>query len=267
MAFKKSESSMRSSQTRRRPRRGHAVAAAVATAVAVLALAGCGGSTSSANSGVPVPGGTLNVLRRNPFEGFNLDKESLNATFQLSQAVLEPLVRVSADGKSLEPGLATKWQYSKGNTVLTVHLDPKAAFSDGAPVTPADVAFSVGTWKSGANYGATYAVIKKVSTIEAHTVAFQLAYPDTTLPAFLSWAAAGVLPKDFDEKTAEEFWQSPIGAGAFAVKKWSPEGEVALTRNMRYNRSGRPYVDEVVSTYAADSAADALLTAQEVRTS
>ena len=244
---------MRSSQTRRRPRHGRAVAAAVATAVAVLALAGCGGSTSSADSGVPVAGGTLNVLRRNPFEGFNLDKESLNATFQLSQAVLEPLIRVSADGTSLEPGLATSWKYGKGNTVLTVHLDPKAAFSDGTPVTPADVAFSVDTWKSGANYGATYAVIKKVTTVDAHTVAFKLAYPDTTLPAFLSWASAGVLPKDFGGKTAEEFWQDPVGAGAFAVEKWSPEGEVALTRNPHYYRDGLPYVDEVVSTYAADA--------------
>jgi peptide/nickel transport system substrate-binding protein len=238
----------------RRPRLGRSLPTriSIAMAVSVFALAGCSSATSSSGSSEPVAGGTLNVLRRNPFEGFNLDKESLNATFQLSQAVLEPLVRSSDDGTSLEPGIATSWEFGKGNKSLTLHLDPKATFSDGSPVTPADVAFSVDTWKSGVNYGATYGVITKVTQVDPHTVRFDLDYADTALPAFLAWAAAGVLPKDFGGKTADEFWQHPIGAGPFAVQEWSPEGQVVLTRNAHYYRADRPYVDKVVSSYAAD---------------
>jgi len=230
---------------------GRLLAAVLATAV--LALAGCAAQSSSGEAGEPVSGGTLNVLRRDPFEGFNLDKQSMNATFQISQAVLEPLVRSSSNGRALEPGLATSWSYNKANTVLTMRLDPKAAFSDGKPVTPADVAFSVKTWSAGANYGATYAVIKRTQKVDAHTVAFHLAYPNADLPAFLAWSAAGVLPDDFGGKTAEQFWQEPVGAGPFQVDSWSPEGKVVLSRNPHYYREGRPYLDQVVSTYAADT--------------
>ncbi|MFG1689726.1 ABC transporter substrate-binding protein [Nonomuraea sp. NPDC049269] len=230
-------------------RRVHLLTATVL--VAVLSLSSCG-TVAISQSSDPVSGGTLNVLRRNPFEGFELDKESLNSTFQISQAVLEPLLRSSADGRSLVPGLAKAWRYNAANTVLTVELDPSATFSDGRPVTADDVAFSVGVWKSGVNYGATYRVIKSTKVVDSRTVELHLANPDTTLPAFLSWAAAGVLPKDFGGKPAKEFWQHPVGAGPFAVEKWSTEGEVVLARNKHYYRAKRPYLDKVVSQYAAD---------------
>lgn len=231
--------------------RGRVAGAVLLTSV--LCLTACGGPTTAKGDGKPIEGGTLNVLRRNPFEGFELDKESLNSTFQLSQAVLEPLVRSAADGKSLEAGLATEWTYNEDNTILTLKLDPDASFSNGEPVTPADVAFSVKTWQAGVNYGATYAGIETVEAVDEHTVSLHLAYPDTSLPAYLAWAAAGVVPKDFGGKDAAAFWQDPIGAGPFAVVSWSPEGKVVLERNAHYYEAKRPYVDEVVSTYAADA--------------
>lgn len=233
--------------------------ATAALAAAGLLLAGCSTPASSTGKGeessassAPVTGGTLNTLRANPFEGFDLDKQTLNSSFQISQAVIEPLIRPNEDGTALAPGLADSWTFNKDFTVLTIALNPRATFSDGEPVTPADVAFSVKTWQSGANYGATFAAIKKVKTIDEHTVAFQLDYPDTALPAFLSWANAGIVPEDFGGRSAADYWQKPIGAGAFTVEKWSTNGEVVLKRSPHYYRDGLPYLDEVVSNFAAD---------------
>lgn len=228
------------------------VAAALLLAATLAGCSGGSGSDSGGGDGEPVSGGTLNVVRANPFEGFDLDKQSLNSSYQISQAVIEPLIRTDEEGTGLAPGLATSWKYSKGETALTIKLQPDATFSDGEPVTADDVAFSVKTWQSGANYGASYASIKSTTVVNDKTIRFNLAYPDTALPAFLSWAAAGVMPQDFGGRTAKEYYQSPIGAGAFTVDKWSANGEVVLKANPDYYRSGQPYVDEVVSTYASD---------------
>ncbi|MQY08331.1 ABC transporter substrate-binding protein [Actinomadura macrotermitis] len=229
--------------------RGALAAGAVA---AVLALSACGGGQADGGSLQPVRGGTLNVLRTYPFEGFELDKESLNATYLFSGAVLEPLLRADPDGRSLRPGLASSWSFGHGNRTLTLKLDPKAAFSDGKPVTAADVAFSIATWKAGPNYGATYSVIRSTKTIDDRTIALELSEPDTSLPSFLAWATAGVVPKDFGGRPAKQFWQKPVGAGPYTVSDWSTNGKVVLTRNTHYYRAGLPYTDQVVSTYAGD---------------
>jgi peptide/nickel transport system substrate-binding protein len=229
----------------------------VLAAAAVLiagAATGCSGNASSAGgaAGSPVSGGTLNVVRANPFEGFDLDKGTLNSTYQVQRAVIEPLIRVGDDGTSLEPGLADSWKYSKGNRVLTIKIDKRANFSDGRPVTAADVAFSVKTWQSGPNYGATYAGITSTKAVGEKTIELHLAAPDTALPAFLSWANAGVVPDHFGGVSAKEYWQHPIGAGAFTVDSWSGNGKIVLKKNPDYYEKGRPYVDEVVSTFASD---------------
>lgn len=227
------------------------MASAAALTAAALLVACSPASTDSTGSG-PVEGGTLNVSRANPFEGFDLDKQTLNSSFQISNAVIEPLIRAGRDGTTLEPGLAKSWTYNDDNTVLRIRLNPEAEFSDGEPVTAEDVAFSVEQWKAGENYGSTFATIDHTEVLDETTIDLHLVAPDTTLPAYLSWSSAGVMPADFGGRTAEEYYQDPIGAGAFTVESWSANGKVELERNPGYYRPGRPYVDEIVSTFAVD---------------
>ena len=232
-------------------RRLRLVAAVALAAVVSTGLAACAASSAS-SGGTPVHGGVLHTLRANPFEGFDLDKGTLNSTYQISQAVLEPLIRVGDDGKSLAPGLARSWKYDKTGDRLTLHLQPNARFSNGKPVRAQDVEFSIRTWQAGPNYGATFADIKAIRILSPTTLVLHLSGPDTTLTAFLSWANAGVVPKDFAGMSEAAFWQHPIGAGPFTVEKWSGNGEVVLKRNRFYYRKGLPYVDEVDSSFASD---------------
>lgn len=241
-------------------RTSHRLAAiAIATGTAVL-LAGCAGSAPASESepGEVQSGGTLTVVRANPFEGFELDSETLNATFQLSQAVLAPLILPGDDGMSLKPGIAESWEYNDDNTALTITIDPRATFSDGEPVTAADVAFSITTWQEGPNYGSTYASIASTDIVDDQTIVLQLSAPNTSLPAYLTWANAGVVPEDFGGRTADAFWQEPIGAGPFVAESWSSTGDVVLTPNEHYTLTDGPFVDEVVSRYASDSNSAAL---------
>ena len=104
---------------------------------------------------------------------------------------------------------------------VTFKLRPEAKFSDGSALTSADVAWSEGIWAEGPNFGAVYAGIRKVRTPDDRTVVFELYDPDTTLPVVLSWSASGVMPEDFGGRTEDEYYEQPIGAGAFTVEELS----------------------------------------------
>ena len=68
--------------------------------------------------------------------------------------VFEGLVRSTADGKSIEPCLATSWDISDDGLVYTFHLREDVKFSDGTPVTAEDWEYSLerslelGAWNS-----------------------------------------------------------------------------------------------------------------------
>lgn len=62
----------------------------------------------------------------------------------LARALYDTLVSFKGDDlKTPVPMLATKWETSEDKKTYTFHLDPKATFSDGTPVTSADVVFSL----------------------------------------------------------------------------------------------------------------------------
>lgn len=216
------------------------------------------GSASPEVSG-PRSGGTLHVARSESFDGWDPDAAAAYATYQTLYAVLEPLVRFAPDGQALESGLAESWKYDPSGLSWTFVLRDSVTFSDGTPLTSADVAFSAEVWKKGANLGAVYAGITEVETPDPSTVVFKLAGPDTTLPVILSWTAAAVFPKDFGGRAQDEYFSNPVGAGAFTVDEWTPGGRIVLKRSEHYYLPDRPYVDEIVIEVVADSNERALM--------
>lgn len=231
-------------------------------AIALLA-AGCGGATdssrSASNDGTPVAGGTLRVIRAESFDGWDPDKSSAYVSYQTTQAVIEPMLRAGADGKSLEPGIAESWSYDAKSRAWTFKLRPGVTFSDGAPLTSADVAFSAQSWAEGPNFGILYSGIKKVDTPSPDTVVITMLAPDTTLPVLMSWSSSGIVPADYGGKTRDEFFRDPIGAGAFVVEDWSPGGRTTLLANENYYEPDRPYLDGIEIDVVADANERALI--------
>ncbi len=230
----------------------------VACSLALLGSACSGASEttdkgSDVGAGAPKRGGTLHVARAESFDGWVLDSAAAYASYQTQYAVIEPLVRSAPDGQDLAPGLAESWTYDPKGPSWTFVLRDGLLFSDGTPLTSADVAFSETVWAAGPNFGAVYAGIKKVKTPDERTVVFELFDPDSTLPVVLSWSASGVMPKDFGGRTEEEYYADPIGAGAFTVEEWSPGGRIVLRRNENFYDPERPYVDEVVIDVVTDA--------------
>jgi peptide/nickel transport system substrate-binding protein len=234
-----------------------------AVAAAICVLTACtsssGGPAAGSASAAPQPGGTLHVVRAEAFDGWDPDKASAYASYQTLAAVLEPMVRDGADGRSLEPGISTSWDYSAPKKTWTFHLRDGVTFSDGTPLSAADVVFSTEIWKSGANFGSLYANIKSVHATDAHTVVFDLDTPDTTLPVLMSWTSSAVYPKNFQGKTKAAYYAKPVGAGAFTITSWSPGGQIVLARSTHYYQAGRPYVDQISIDVVTDANQRAVL--------
>src|SRR5262245_16402248 len=64
-------------------------------------------------------------------------------TLVLTLLMQGTLVRVNRASGELEPWLAESWESNEDGRVHTVHLRPGMSWSDGTPLTSADVLFSV----------------------------------------------------------------------------------------------------------------------------
>jgi len=208
-------------------------------------------ATGTPTTTVTEGGGTLRVVRVFSFDGWVLDEAASYASYATHASVMEPLLRFGADGSSIEAGLAEEWTYDPDALTITFQLQDGARFSNGDPVTAEDVAFSLGVWSAGVNFGLAFGAIAAV-TGEGDEVVMELAYPDNTVMALLSSSVAGIMPKDFAGMTEDEFYNNPIGAGPFVVDEWSIGGRIVMTPNEFYHDPERPYVDELIIDVVAN---------------
>jgi peptide/nickel transport system substrate-binding protein len=231
--------------------RGWTPAALAVTALA-LAASGCGDDAAG-------PGETLNVVRAESFDGWVLDSAAAYATYQTHPAVLEGLLRFAPDGESVEAGLADEWDYDEEARTWTFRIRDGARFSDGEPVTSADVAFSWEVWKKGPNFGPLYEGVRRVRTPDQRTVVFEMKTPNSVFDTLLSASVSGVIPDDFGGASENQFYRNPVGAGPYKVDEWSRGGEIVLSPNEFFYDQERPRFDTIVMDVVTDDGERALL--------
>ena len=172
----------------------------------------------------------------------------------------DTLLQPTADGKGVNPGLATEYKIADDGLTFTVTLRKDIKFSDGSPITVDDVKWSLDRAKDPKE-GIWNFILESVDTIETKgedTVVLHLKHPDPTLAAGLATFNTGILPKKpfeaspgatSDEK-AKAFAEHPIGSGAFMFDSWQRGTQLVLKRNPYYWQMGEdgkplPYLDEV----------------------
>lgn len=128
--------------------------AAALTALALLAAA-CGG-TGTEGGGGPAGGGTFTYAL--PADPGVLDPATgvLSVTITTLSLAYDTLTRVTADGK-IVPSLAERWTVEPDKVTFT--LRKGATCSDGAPVTPSDVAAGVNHIADPATKSPVYGVL------------------------------------------------------------------------------------------------------------
>lgn len=164
----------------------------------------------------------------------------------LHPLVTEALAKPAADFHSAVPALAQRITHNADYTEWTATLRPNARFSNGKPVTSADVAFTFERIAVSPQWSYLVESVKRVVPVDRRTVRFVLSAPNTELELLgLAVSQAGIIPKDFGGLSEAEFSRSPIGAGPFEVSSWEPGQEIRLRRNPYYWNPKLPYLDEV----------------------
>ena len=125
---------------------------------------------------------------------------------------------------------------SDDRQTFTFKIRPEARFSDGTPVTAADVVFSMETLrdKGRPNFKNSYSKITKVETPDDHTVTFHQDAGDRELPMIIGLMP--ILPKtqwqnkDFGQTTLDPM----IGSGAYVMDKIKAGETITFKKNPDY---------------------------------
>jgi peptide/nickel transport system substrate-binding protein len=132
--------------------------------------------------------------------------------------------------------LAQSLEIDDARDYVTFRLNPAAHFSDGVPVTAADVEFS---WKllrdhGRPNYRAYYSQVVRAEILDAHAVRFDLRGSDRELPLILGLMP--VLPKHaIDVSTFEQTTlKKPIGSGPYVVADVHAGSSITFKRDPHY---------------------------------
>jgi peptide/nickel transport system substrate-binding protein len=198
----------------------------------------------------PRTGGTVDIrISREPASLISLIEGDPVVSNIIDHTVLEPLVRVSEDGQTVEPELADRFEIDKEGRQYTFYLDEEARWHDGHPVTASDVHFVFSKLLdpySSLAVSASFANIKAIHTPDESTIVFEL---DRFLPHFLfTIATVPILPAHIFGRTPialHEAARAPIGSGPFRFVRWIPSRLIELERNPDW-RGKPPYVDQLV---------------------
>jgi peptide/nickel transport system substrate-binding protein len=239
--------------------------AVCATLIAAALIAGCGGSTtkSSSANGASTSGSSNAVLTVESSQQ-NAITKNFNPFVQSSAAALlgatsliyEPLLQTNA----IKPGqyynwLATSYSWSNGGKSITFTIRPGVKWSDGSPMTAADVAFTFNMLKKYPDVNTTGLAVKTVSS-SGNQVTLNFATPQyanlqniagqTYIVPAAVWSKVGDPGKYADP--------DPVGTGPYGVSQFSSQG-ITLKANPGY-WGGKPAVGTVqFPTYASSNTA------------
>lgn len=165
---------------------------------------------------------------------------------------------LSTDDKlNITPKLAESWE-QVSPTSYVFRLRKNAAFSNGRPLTSADV---VGSLKrltdpqKARGWGKQIGGVNDVVAIDAHTVRIDLAKPNTSLLSILSVATTSILPMTEIEAGSFDPAKGMLGSGPYKVAQHRQDEAWLLERNPHYWQSGKPLMDKMTIRVMPDDAA------------
>jgi peptide/nickel transport system substrate-binding protein len=231
-----------------------AKAVAAVGALALVLVAGCGssGGTTASTGGAasgPVHGGNLVFAAVQDAQSMNATTVFDNNSIWIFEQIYQQLYTVTNDGKGVRPELATGYKISADKKTYTFTLRPGIKFSNGKPMTSADVKFSIDQNRK-ATQGWAYldSAIKSVDAPSPLTVVIHLKFPWAPLLADLSIFANGIVPNNYGGQTETQFYTHPIGTGPFKWDYWHKGQALKLVRNPFYWQKGLPYLNSVTWT-------------------
>jgi peptide/nickel transport system substrate-binding protein len=161
------------------------------------------------------------------------------------------------DPFDLRGDLATSWELSEDGKVYTFHLNPKAKWQDGTPVTAEDVVYSMDSMVDADAKPARAVTLPALSpyyqkgtarAIDDHTVEIPLKIPNA--PDFLPTLALDfckIISKRWAESGIDvQKWENAVGSGPFKPGKFVKDVSIELVKNKDYWKPELPRIDGMV---------------------
>jgi peptide/nickel transport system substrate-binding protein len=219
----------------------------------VLGASSLAATRTDTGANAPKRGGSITIARIEDSRSFDKTTIFQNESIWLCEQIMESLYTVAPDGKTLKPWLATSYTASKDGKTYTFKLRQGVKFSNGNPMTSADVKFSIDEARAATKgWGYLDAAIKSITTPDKSTVVFHLKFRWAPFVADIALFANGIVPNKYAGQSKADFYKHPIGTGPFMWDKRTVGQSVTFKRNPNYWQKGKPYLDSVTWTYVTD---------------
>ena len=182
-----------------------------------------------------------------------VDFQCTSIHYTVAQNVFDRLVETENDEQGnmvILPSLAERWGSSEDGRTYTFHLRENVRFSNGSPLTAADVRYTFErllTHPDSCNQDIVDGIegAAALESGEAHELSgFQilgdldfsitLAEPFAAFLACLSVPGASILDRETTELAGDRFGVDPVwtvGTGSFLLSQWTPEDGMLLSAN------------------------------------
>ena len=256
----------------------------IAIVAVCLMIVGCGGSSVPTNSArsspdrepqvVGKPGGSITHRVTTPIKTLNYYQASDEPSVLLTLFLInDRLVALDHEKQEYIPSLAESYAVSPDGLTVDLQLRDGLKFSDGAPLTSADVKFSLAAAYDKNTNSPIFrdALLIGGKEIQAEAVderRIRLTLPEKVAAVENYLENLAVLPKhvlEAEQKAGKlaESWKidsdakSVVGSGPFMIDAVQPGERVTLKRNPHYwkkDASGTPlpYLDSLVLEIAPD---------------
>jgi peptide/nickel transport system substrate-binding protein len=207
---------------------------------------------------VPSHGGTVVIVTTGdastlfpPLAGAAVDRQVSEQLYDYLAAVGREMN--TAGDAGFEPRLATRWTWARDSLSIAFHLDPKARWHDGKPVSAADVQFTYAIYTDGSIGSSAGSQLDNVDSVTARdslTAVFWFArrsplqfFDATNQMQVLPRHVFGAIPRDSLRMRASEI--NPVGSGRYRFVSWSRGSSIELASDTT-NYRGRANIDRLI---------------------
>lgn len=222
-------------------------------AMAVGALAGCGNNADTQTAQEQAAAQTDTVVvamgpTSEPEAGFD-PAFGWGAGEHVHEPLIQSTLTVTNTDLTIGYDLATGYSVSGDGLTWTVTIRDDAYFTDGEPLTAADVAFTYNTVKATSSVN-DFTMLDYAEAADNTTVVFHMTRPFSIWP--YTMAVVGIVPEHaYDSAT---YGANPIGSGRYMLEQWDRGQQVILTANPDYYGEP-PRIQRVIILFMEEDAA------------
>ncbi|MES0825065.1 ABC transporter substrate-binding protein [Ruegeria sp. SCP11] len=207
-------------------------------------------------------GGTMNFARYDGSRLIDPIYADRNPDIWMVGSLFDTLLRGSADGNSVEPGLAESFSVSDDGKTVVITLREGIKFADGSPMSGEDVVFSLDRARNGdlSPWAGLLGSIDSVSA-DGNAITISLKAPDPTILSMLATFNTAIVSRAVFEAAAGETDQDKsaaifasasagVGSGPFYLCGFEQGASMDFCANEHYWRLGTdgkplPYLEGV----------------------